>query len=196
MTVDQLLPSQCSTADLLARFNAGDERALVLLVARFSGAMRSAARRYLRNEADAADAVQDAWTSFAHHAATIREPERLVGWLRVTASRAALNIALRQARVEPVADIDQVRRPWLATEPADGDLAEARREALREAMHRLRPGERRLLSLLLAEPKLSYEDIAAVLGRPIGSIGPTRQRICTKLARDPAIARVAPGGAA
>ena len=40
-----------------------------------------------------------------------------------------------------------------------------------------------LLALLVASPPLSYEEIGARLGMPVGSIGPTRGR-CLKKLRD------------
>jgi DNA-directed RNA polymerase specialized sigma24 family protein len=36
----------------------------------------------------------------------------------------------------------------------------------------------------MAEPRPPYEEIAAALGMPVGSIGPTRQRALTRLRRE------------
>ena len=53
-----------------------------------------------------------------------------------------------------------------------------------QAFHTLDEEQRGLLRLvLLTEPKPSYEQISAVLGRPIGSIGPTLGRCIDKLRR-------------
>ena len=197
MAVHPLLQHHAGTADLVARFADGDERALAVLMARFNGLMRRAALRYVRSEVDAADAVQDTWTLFASHALTIRDPDRLAGWLRITTARVALGIAVRQARVEPVADIDRVRDVRrLPHHGAEADTFGQRRDALRVAVGRLQPRERQLVLLLVAEPRHSYEQIAGIMGCSVGSIGPTRQRICSKLARDPAIVQVRLDGAA
>jgi DNA-directed RNA polymerase specialized sigma24 family protein len=40
---------------------------------------------------------------------------------------------------------------------------------------------RRLLDLLLVSPPVSYRDISARLGMPVGSIGPTRARVLAHL---------------
>jgi RNA polymerase sigma factor (sigma-70 family) len=64
-------------------------------------------------------------------------------------------------------------------------LDEELRDALRRAMDELEPDCRRFLSLLTAEPPLSYDDIAELTGRPRGSIGPTRQRCLERLRRSP-----------
>ena len=66
-------------------------------------------------------------------------------------------------------------------------LAE-RHAALREAMSDLPPGYRELMSLLTADPPVSYAEISARLGIPIGSIGPSRSRCLARMRRHPAIA--------
>lgn len=196
MTIHHRWPNHASTTDLVASFAEGDECALGILMTRFSGLMHHAARKHVRNDADAADAVQEAWATFASRAATVREPERLAGWLRVTTTRAALGIALRQARLEPVADVDLVRRARLDADGGEPDPAGARRTALAVALGGLAPRERQLVLLLVAEPRRSYAEIARIMGCSIGSIGPTRQRVCSKLARDPALVSLALDGAA
>jgi DNA-directed RNA polymerase specialized sigma24 family protein len=66
-------------------------------------------------------------------------------------------------------------------------LAE-RHAALCEAFSDLPPGYRQLVALLIADPPLSYTEISARLGIPIGSIGPSRNRCLARLRRHPAIA--------
>ena len=62
-------------------------------------------------------------------------------------------------------------------------LAE-RDNALRRAFLRLQPSDQALLRLLMADPRPTYEEIAAALDIPIGSIGPTRQRALGRLRRE------------
>lgn len=45
----------------------------------------------------------------------------------------------------------------------------------------LPPAGQALLRLLTTVPPLSYEEIAALVGVPVGSIGPTRQRYLQRL---------------
>ena len=44
-----------------------------------------------------------------------------------------------------------------------------------------------MLALLIEDPALSYAEISASLGVPVGSIGPSRRRCLDKLRRHPAI---------
>jgi DNA-directed RNA polymerase specialized sigma24 family protein len=56
-----------------------------------------------------------------------------------------------------------------------------RRSIVRRAMDRLPERDRALLTLLVAAPPPSYEEISARLGMPVGSIGPTRARALRRL---------------
>ena len=73
-------------------------------------------------------------------------------------------------------------------QPAEQDLLAAERHAaLREAFGQLPPGCQQLLALLIHDPALSYAEISARLGIPVGSIGPSRRRCLDKLRRHPAV---------
>jgi DNA-directed RNA polymerase specialized sigma24 family protein len=79
-----------------------------------------------------------------------------------------------------------------AAAPDVGDLDERlleaeRHQALRDAYDELPPRCRELVGLLLTDPPLSYEEIGARLGVPVGSIGPTRGRCVHKLRTCPAL---------
>ena len=64
-----------------------------------------------------------------------------------------------------------------------------------EALDEIDAPCRELLRLLVSDPPLSYETIAELLGRPIGSIGPTHARCLEKLGRRPTIVRITEGPA-
>jgi DNA-directed RNA polymerase specialized sigma24 family protein len=51
---------------------------------------------------------------------------------------------------------------------------------------------RQLLRLLTTDPPLSYEEISGLVGRPIGSLGPTRSR-CIERLRAAISARISGG---
>ena len=63
-----------------------------------------------------------------------------------------------------------------------------RHAALREAYSHLPPCCQQLIALLIEDPPLTYAQISARLGIPVGSIGPSRGRCLDKLRRSPAIA--------
>jgi hypothetical protein len=73
-------------------------------------------------------------------------------------------------------------------------LAAERHAALREAFAQLPPGCQQLLALLTGDPALSYAEISARLGIPVGSIGPSRRRCLDKLRRHPAVTALIDAG--
>jgi DNA-directed RNA polymerase specialized sigma24 family protein len=60
---------------------------------------------------------------------------------------------------------------------------------LKAALMDLRPADRRLVLLLSKDDRPDYRTISALVDRPVGSIGPTRQRALERLRRRPELAR-------
>ena len=70
----------------------------------------------------------------------------------------------------------------LVTDDHSQDVEDSERlRALRVAILGLGESERELVALLITDPPLTYEEIAHMLDRPVGSIGPTRARCLEKL---------------
>jgi DNA-directed RNA polymerase specialized sigma24 family protein len=91
-------------------------------------------------------------------------------------------VAAGGRRTLPLDDSSMPQPPW--TDDADVDeqlLGCERVDGLYEAIEHLSEAHRKLISLLLSEPPLSYAEIAETLQIPIGSIGPTRARCLRKL---------------
>jgi DNA-directed RNA polymerase specialized sigma24 family protein len=53
----------------------------------------------------------------------------------------------------------------------------------------LRPEDRRLVLLLSEHDRPDYRTISRLVDRPVGSIGPTRQRALERMRRQPELAR-------
>jgi len=175
------------TGTLVHAAAAGDDRAWTLLVEHFSVTIRLVARRHRLCEADQDEVVQRTWIRLVERITTVREPAALVGWLVTTARRESLGLLAGAAREvlgpEPFEPRDQARHA--AEELHEAIAAEERRAALYKAIDGLPPHQRALMRLLVARPALSYEQVGAALGMPIGSIGPTRGRSLSTLRRDP-----------
>jgi RNA polymerase sigma-70 factor (ECF subfamily) len=100
---------------MLEKLRAGDDVAFELLVRRFGGRMLAVARRLLRDEEDARDAVQDALISALRGLDRFEGGAQLGTWLH----RIVVNTALMRLRVKrrrPEASIDEL----LPTFAADG----------------------------------------------------------------------------
>jgi RNA polymerase sigma factor (sigma-70 family) len=163
----------------------GDQYAWEGLVTEFTPLVLGVARTHRLNDADAADVVQTTWLRLVERYGQIHDPERIGAWLATTAARESARV-LRRAKRQivtdqlPEASADDDVDQWLATQE--------RNAAVRTAFRRLRKSDQALLSLLVAEPAPSYEQIGQILEIPVGSIGPTRARSLTRLRREAALA--------
>lgn len=162
---------------------AGDGRAFATLVARFDRPLRSIARSYRLSGWDVDDVVQATWQQFLEHGGKLREPAAVGGWLATAARRNCLR--LLQANVREVLIDDPTASETGCDGLLDAEvLAAERRAALDASLARLTDRQRDLMTLLLDEPEISYEEIGRKLGLPVGSIGPTRARSLSRLRRD------------
>lgn len=129
-------PASPDESALLRRLQAGDEAAFDALVREHAGAMLAVARRYLPDEADAQDAVQDAFISAFKAIQRFEGTSRLATWLHRITVNAAL-MKLRTARRRPTVPIENLlptfddtghqtrdSAPWRAG--SDGERAETR----------------------------------------------------------------------
>ena len=100
-------PSGDREADLLAGVRAGNEEACTALVRQYAGRMLAVARRFLRSEDDAADAVQDAFLSAFRSVGRFEGHSSLGTWLHRIVVNAALMKLRAQSRsqVVPIDDL-------------------------------------------------------------------------------------------
>jgi RNA polymerase sigma-70 factor (ECF subfamily) len=99
---------EATEADLVRRLRAGDEAAFETLVREQGGRMLGVARRVLRNEHDARDAVQEAFVSAYRAIDRFEEGARLSTWLhRITLNAALMKI--RAAKRRPEESIDDLQ---------------------------------------------------------------------------------------
>jgi RNA polymerase sigma factor (sigma-70 family) len=177
---------------LVTRSQAGDQQAWDALVERYAPLVWSICRRYRLGRADAEDVSQNVWLRLVEQLGNLRDPAALPGWLATTTQRECLRI-LRAAHRPVLAQLpDADNMPDGKGRIAEDELLIAERHtALREAFTGLPACCQRLLALLIEDPPVPYAQISAILGIPVGSIGPHRRRCLDKLRRHPAIAALA-----
>jgi RNA polymerase sigma-70 factor (ECF subfamily) len=107
-----------SERELLARLRAGEAAAYEELVRGQSGRMLAVARRFLANEEDARDAVQDAFLSAFRSVERFEGSSRLSTWLHRIVVNAAL-MKLRTRRRKPEKSIEELLPRFLE----DGHMA-------------------------------------------------------------------------
>jgi RNA polymerase sigma factor (sigma-70 family) len=173
-----------TNAELLAGCARGDRVAWNRLVDRYTPMMWSVARSYRLGSADCEDVIQATWIRVFNSLRTIHSPERLGGWIATATGREALKHLQAQRKHIPVGDGRALDRPDdAAALPEDVVVGRDRDARLLEAFRDLSPQCRELLGLLTQDPPPSYDELSAALNIPRGSIGPTRSRCLTRLAK-------------
>jgi RNA polymerase sigma factor (sigma-70 family) len=177
---------------LVAMAAGGDSSAWEALVARFGPYLLRVAGAHGLTRQQAEDAVQETWMRLLQNIERIREPQALGGWLKVTVRRESVRIHQRTRRERPTADDARDDLVASTTDEVHGRLDAAdRRAAVTHALAALPARRRALMHALFADSAPSYDEIAAQLGMPVGSIGPIRGRCLAQLRLDGRLQRVA-----
>ena len=169
------------TAGLLAEARAGRTEALAELVPELSPMLWHVARSAGLSAADAEDVVQQAWLRLVSHLDQLSQPGSVASWLVTTTRREAWRRRSAGRRQFPA------EQDWLADQPdRDPDAAEQavldeERRELWAALAQLSPRCQQLLRIVAFVPRPDYDAVAAGLGIPRGSVGPTRGRCLAKL---------------
>lgn len=171
-----------SVSDLVTRARGGDQRAWDDLVARYLGMVHAICRGCRLGADDAADVNQVVWLRLVEHLDRIRAPGAVGGWIAATTRNECLRVLRASGRLVLVGDDGAFDRVEVPDDGIDGGLLVYERDrAVLAAFGRLGDRCQRLLRLMLADPPPSYDEIAAALDMPVGSIGPTRGRCLEQL---------------
>jgi RNA polymerase sigma-70 factor (ECF subfamily) len=171
---------QASDAELICSAGNGDAAALGAVLHRHRPALLASAVALVGRD-DAEDVVHDAFLVAMRHVGDLREPSAAGAWLRTIVRTEALT-RLRRRRDRPTPDLEA-----LAGE-ADGPGPEAAIEALAlrgwvwSALERLSEPLRTVALLRFFGTRCSYEEIAAILDLPIGTVRSRLNQVKVKLA--------------
>jgi len=169
-------------AQLVARAIDGERWAWEALVDLYSGLVWALTRQFRLSDADAADVVQTTWLRLLEHINRLNDASRVGPWLATTARRECLRTLAHRKRVVLTGEESDLERTHGAEPEVDASLLAAEQCAyVRDALAQLPPRWRDIMTLLSADPPVSYEEISTRLHVPIGSIGPTRRRCLTRL---------------
>ncbi len=155
---------------------------------RYQRLIYTIARRAGLDESSSADVFQNVFAILLEALDKIERPDRIQAWLVTTTKRETWRAVLEQKGSAFAAGDDEedplASLPDKAPLPDEELLMLEKQHAVRAAVASLDDRCRRLLTMLFysAEPP-AYSEIAAALGIPEGSIGPTRARCLQKLLR-------------
>lgn len=166
---------------MIRRGGASRDAAWSDMLRRYTSKMYAVARSFDLDQATAEDLVQTAWLRFLERPDQLRDTASVGPWLCMIVRNEARRLVTRR-RTIPVSEGWETS-PADTPPPSAGLVATEQAIALRSAFARLGDDCRQLLTLMLADPPLSYDELAVALDRPRGSLGPTRQRCLEHLRR-------------
>jgi RNA polymerase sigma factor (sigma-70 family) len=130
------------------------------------------------SETEVADVSQAVWMRLYEHIDDIRDASAVKSWLVTTARREAFALMRKQPNTAALTfDVASLHDQG----PAERLVNMEEREAMQRAWERLRAEDGMVLDALVLNGRVDYEKASAALGRPIGSLGPTRQRALRRL---------------
>lgn len=157
-------PAPAREEDLLvARASEGDDEAFEVLVRRHTAELLRLARRLLGNDAEAEDAVQDAYVSAWRRLPEFRRNAAFGTWMYRIVTNRCLNVLRARRPTQPLDSIVEPAAPEHQSSPARAAESAASAEALHRALTGLTP-EQRACWVLREFHGLSYDEIAAAVG--------------------------------
>ena len=150
----------------------GDQDAFAQLVERYTGLVYSLALRRVGNHHDAEDLTQSVFWKAWKALPSFREEAAFSTWLYRMTANAVTDFLRQKGRREAPLSLDDPDLPQTAhpgPSPAEQAQEAERREALHRAIDAL-PDQARSVLLLRELQGLSYEEIAAALDLPLGTV--------------------------
>lgn len=163
--------------ELVERVQKGDKKAFDLLVLKYQLRLSKLVSRFLRNQSDVPDVVQEAFIKAYRALPNFRGDSAFYTWLYRIGINTAKNHLVAQSRKSPANSIDaQEAEDYGASEwlkeyasPEREALAAELETTIHKAMGDLPPDLREAITLREIEG-LSYEEIAAVMDCPVGTV--------------------------
>lgn len=162
---------------LVVRVQEGDKKAFDLLVLKYQLRLSKLVSRFLRNQSDVPDVVQDSFIKAYRALPNFRGESAFYTWLYRIAINTAKNHLVAQSRKNPASSIDvQDAEDYGASEwlkeyssPEREVLAAELEATIYQAIGNLPADLREAITLREIEG-LSYEDIAMVMDCPVGTV--------------------------
>lgn len=165
-------PHAPADGELVAAFLAGDQDAFDALYARHADSVRKACRRRLRDYAAAEDATQETFIRVLRALPQLSEPDRLGGYITVTARSVCIDAIRRRKAAREVLharDTDERGTMLLSSTPASLDQDVETRLVAQQLLDAARPTDALLLRAHHRDG-VPVEELARALGSTPGSI--------------------------
>jgi len=162
---------------LVERVQRGDKAAFNLLVQKYQHKVINLVSRYMVNQGDIADVTQEAFIKAYRALPGFRGDSAFYTWLYRIAVNTAKNYLVSQGRRPPASDMDVEEAEFLEGSDALRDVASPERVVLSDEIQRVvfetietLPDDLKVAITLRELDGLSYEEIAAVMDCPVGTV--------------------------
>jgi RNA polymerase sigma-70 factor (ECF subfamily) len=166
--------------ELVDRVTRGDQRAFEALMRRHNGRLFRVARAILKNDADAEEALQDAYLDAYRHIRTFEGASRFETWMtRIVINQALMRLRKRQRDrvVVPFAstrrDADDRSESMIADEQTESPPMSVLRGEVRQLVERRideLPDQFRVVFVMREVQEMSTEEIAECLSIPAATV--------------------------
>jgi len=183
--VDPINYMQATDKELVMSCRQGNESSWAALVDRYQRLVYAVPRRAGLNEDQAGEVFQEVFVTLFEKMNEINEPDRLHAWLVTTARRKTWRLLSKERSRQSLQTGDDDEALVVVDDSPLPDEILVRLEEqhrIRTALAGLDERCQQLLTMLYYQTETPpYSEIAAILGTPEGSIGPTRARCFKKL---------------
>ena len=169
--------TQATDQQLVERVQAGDKRAFDLLVLKYQHKIISLVGRYVRDQHEAMDVSQEAFIKAYRALQNFRGDSQFYTWLYRIAISTAKNYLVSKSRRPSSTDIDVADAEQFAdneklideASPEDFIMTQELSQVIQDSLSQLPEDLRTALTLREFEG-MSYEEIAEVMGCPVGTV--------------------------
>ncbi|WP_111640389.1 RNA polymerase sigma factor RpoE [Marinimicrobium alkaliphilum] len=170
---------QAPTTDqqLVERVQKGDKRAFDLLVLKYQHKIFAIISRYIRDHAEVHDVAQEAFIKAYRALANFRGDSAFYTWLYRIAINTAKNHLVARNRRPPASDVEVQDAEFYTGSEALKDIDTPENSLMRDELQatvdkaiRDLPEDLRTAVTLREMEGLSYEDIAAIMDCPVGTV--------------------------
>lgn len=162
---------------LVLRVQKGDKRAFDLLVLKYQYKLQAIISRFVRDTDEVADVTQEAFIKAYRALPKFRGDSQFYTWLYRIAINTAKNYLVSKSRRPSSTDIDVADAEQFAnneklideSSPEDFIMTQELAQVIKDSLSQLPEDLRTALTLREFEG-MSYEEIAAVMGCPVGTV--------------------------
>ena len=175
-TLQKRMSEQLTDQVLVERVQKGDQKAFNLLVVRYQHKVASLVSRYVPS-GDVPDVVQEAFIKAYRALDSFRGDSAFYTWLYRIAVNTAKNYLVAQGRRPPSSDVDAIEAENFESGGALKEISNPENLMLSEELRQIvfrtiesLPEDLRMAITLRELDGLSYEEIAAIMDCPVGTV--------------------------